>query len=49
MSSRQDLVYRTNSGSKFHRDGCEWLKSRIPIKRDEARLYGLTPCSVCSP
>ena len=42
-------VYRTRSGTKYHRSGCRYLsKSKIPISLEEAkRSYG--PCSVCKP
>jgi len=44
-----DIVYITNSGSKYHRAGCRYLsKSSIPIERSEAiKRYGA--CSVCKP
>jgi competence protein ComEC len=42
-------VYVTETGAKYHRDGCRYLsKSKIPIGLDDARRsYG--PCSVCNP
>ncbi|RKU20992.1 nuclease [Candidatus Poribacteria bacterium] len=45
----QDVqVYRTKTGKKYHRAGCRWLKSKIPITLEEAKLrYG--PCRVCNP
>jgi septal ring factor EnvC (AmiA/AmiB activator) len=43
-------VYVTNTGKKYHRDGCQYLsRSRIPIKLSEAKDQGYTPCSKCSP
>ncbi len=43
------LVYVTKTGSKYHREGCEFLKrSKIAIKLSEARAkYG--PCGKCRP
>lgn len=44
------VVYITRTGQKYHRDGCRHLsKSKIPIKRSEARKRGYTACSVCIP
>jgi competence protein ComEC len=42
-------VYITNTGSKYHRDGCRYLsKSKIPTSLSSAKQsYG--PCSVCKP
>jgi competence protein ComEC len=44
------IVYTTNTGSKYHNDGCRYLsKSRIPISLSDAKARGLGPCSVCNP
>jgi competence protein ComEC len=42
-------VYITDSGSKYHRDGCQYLKkSKTPISLEDAKKsYG--PCSKCNP
>lgn len=43
-------VYITDTGSKYHRDGCRYLsKSKIKITLKEAVERGYTPCSVCDP
>ena len=43
-------VYTTNTGSKYHLDGCSYLsKSKIPISLENAKAQGLTPCSRCKP
>lgn len=43
------IVYITNTGTKYHRDGCRYLsKSKIPISLEEARK-NYEPCSVCKP
>lgn len=43
-------VYVTNSGKKYHSDGCRYLsKSKIPISLSEAKSEGYTPCKVCNP
>ena len=42
-------VFVTNTGSKYHRDGCRYLsKSKIPISLSDAKS-GYEPCSVCNP
>jgi len=43
------IVYITNTGTKYHNDGCRYLsQSKIPISLEKAKLkYG--PCSVCKP
>ena len=42
-------VYVTNTGSKYHRDGCQYLRqSRIPISLKDARR-SYSACSVCHP
>lgn len=47
--SNETTVYVTKAGSKYHRDGCQYLsKSKIPISLSEARNK-YTPCSKCNP
>lgn len=42
-------VFITETGKKYHRDGCRYLsKSRIPISLNDAKS-GYDPCSVCGP
>lgn len=52
-SSSQNVsytVYRTKTGSKYHRNGCRYLsRSKIAISKSDAISIGLTPCSVCKP
>ena len=43
------VVYRTETGEKYHRGSCICLKSKIETTVDEARSMGLNPCSVCQP
>lgn len=43
------VVYRTQTGEKYHRDSCIHLKSKIETTVDEARSMGLKPCFVCQP
>lgn len=41
-------VYITNTGSKYHKSGCRYLKkSKIAISLSEAKSRGYTACSVC--
>ena len=42
-------VYITRTGSKYHRDGCRYLRSsKIPIALPDAKRQ-YSPCSVCNP
>lgn len=43
-------VYITESGSKYHKDGCRYLwNSKIAIDINDAIAEGYEPCSVCNP
>ena len=43
-------VYITNTGSKYHRSTCSYLRrSKIGISEDDAIAQGYTPCSRCNP
>ena len=43
-----DTVYITESGKKYHRDGCRYLsKSKIEISLEKATNQGYKPCSKC--
>jgi competence protein ComEC len=43
-------VYRTETGSKYHRASCHHLKySKIKTTIKSAKARGLSPCKVCSP
>ncbi|AKA70567.1 hypothetical protein [Clostridium scatologenes] len=44
------IVYKTRTGSKYHRSGCSYLsRSCYETTRSEAEAEGLTPCSKCRP
>lgn len=43
------IVYVTNSGTKYHRSGCSYLKSKRSISLSEAKRLGYTACSRCDP
>lgn len=46
---REEIVYVTRTGSKYHRGSCRYLrKSQIPMKLSDAVL-SFGPCSVCQP
>jgi micrococcal nuclease len=46
----QAAVFMTNSGSKYHLEGCRYLsKSKVAISLSDAKARGLTACSVCRP
>ena len=48
--TKEQIVYVTKTGKKYHRDGCRYLsRSRIPISLKDAKANGYTPCSVCRP
>jgi endonuclease YncB( thermonuclease family) len=43
-------VYATNSGAKYHAEGCRFLaKSKLTLTLAEAKKQGLEPCSGCKP
>ena len=46
---QQQTVYITKTGTKYHRSGCSYLKSSIPISLSEAKAEGYTACSRCNP
>lgn len=44
------IVYITNTGSKYHVDGCQYLsKSQIAISLSDAKRQGYEPCKKCHP
>ncbi len=42
-------VYITDTGAKYHVDGCRHLKSKHAIDRDDAVAQGYEPCGTCNP
>jgi hypothetical protein len=49
-SNDSTIVYITNSGIKYHKDGCQYLDaSKTAISLKEACAKGYTPCSICKP
>ena len=45
----EEIVYVTDSGTKYHRSWCSYLKSSNPITKEEAIEEGYFPCSRCNP
>lgn len=45
-----DVVYITETGKKYHKNGCRYLKdSKIEISLSDAQSQGYEPCGVCNP
>lgn len=50
VSNEDVTVYITETGSKYHSDGCRYLsKSKIAMSLSDAISAGYEPCSVCNP
>ncbi len=48
-AGRDDTVFVTRTGRKYHKEGCRFLsRSKIPMKRNEA-VEQYEPCGVCKP
>lgn len=43
------VVYVTDTGTKYHRDGCSYLHSSHPMTIQQAEASGYGPCSRCRP
>ena len=44
------IVYVTNTGKKYHMDGCRYLSSsKIAVSLAELDTYKYSPCAVCNP
>ena len=46
---KTEIVYVTDTGSKYHRSGCSYLKSKNAITKDKAINQGYSACSRCNP
>lgn len=45
-----EVVYITNTGKKYHKTSCRYLKSsKIKTTKAEAIAAGYTACKVCKP
>lgn len=50
QSAASDVVYVTNTGTKYHKSTCRYLsKSKIKTTRGQAEKDGYTACKVCKP
>lgn len=50
LYNTEDVVYKTKSGTKYHRSTCRHLsKSKVAISKEKAIKQGLEPCSTCNP
>jgi len=48
--TKEQTVYVTKTGKKYHREGCRYLlQSKIPMKLEDAKAKGYEPCKVCHP
>lgn len=48
--SVEDTVYVTDTGTKYHKSGCQHLrKSKNAISKEKAIRQGYTACSKCNP
>lgn len=49
-TENSDIVYVTETGSKYHKSGCRYLEdSAIEISVTKAKAQGYTACKVCKP
>lgn len=48
-SNKDNIVYITNTGNRYHRESCRFLESKVPIDREEAINRGYSPCKTCKP
>lgn len=44
-----ETVYITDTGHKYHRSGCRFLKSKHAISKKAAIQQGYQPCGTCNP
>lgn len=44
-----EFVYITETGKKYHRDGCRFLTTKQKITKDKALDLGYEACGVCKP
>jgi outer membrane biosynthesis protein TonB len=50
VEKREDEVFVTRTGKKYHRNGCQYLsRSQIPMSKADAIAENYTPCSRCNP
>jgi len=50
QANSEVIVYRGNTGTKYHKSGCRTLKNgQIEMTLSEAKSMGLGACKVCNP
>ena len=50
FTNKEQTVFVTSNGKKYHRDGCQYLRqSKRQIGLSAAIDKGYTPCKVCRP
>lgn len=49
VDTKTEIVYITNTGSKYHRSNCSYLKSKNSITKEKAIQKGYSACSRCNP
>jgi hypothetical protein len=50
VTNKEQTVFVTRTGKKYHRDGCQYLRqSKRKIELSSATKKGYTPCKVCRP
>lgn len=47
--TKTEIVYITDTGSKYHRSNCSYLKSKNAITKEKAISQGYSACSRCRP
>lgn len=47
--TKTQIVYVTDTGSKYHRSNCSYLKSKNSITKEKAIKQGYSACSRCNP
>lgn len=49
-SSKSNVVYITDSGNKYHKSGCSYLKNnKTKTTVEKAKNAGYEPCKICKP
>ena len=47
---KEQTVYVTRTGKKYHRDGCRYLsQSKFLMSLKDAKAKGYTACKICRP
>ena len=49
QNSNNEIVYVTDTGSRYHRSWCSYLKSSNAITKQKAIEQGYSACSICNP